>query len=269
MVHDSPVKEHGFLIMDSISKVQPMPLRMSILFFWIPAVLVYILIYKGMPFLLRRGLSGFWSLVTVITVGGTLLIAASVFFYIKEGNALTWQAFAERFRLKKMSGKDWLWLLGILIFAMAAGKVLSSTVVRLAKIPFFSPPDFLLAVFNPLTESSPKSPEFLGIMLKGKWWIVPVYFLMLCFNVFGEEFWWRGYIMPRQELVHGNFTWIIHGLLWTSFHFCWKWNLMGLLPSCLALSFAVYMTKNTTIGIIAHFIGNGMILIPIIIGIIN
>jgi len=28
-----------------------------------------------------------------------------------------------------------------------------------------------------------------------------------------RELWWRGYILPRQELAFGRWTWIIHGLL--------------------------------------------------------
>ena len=46
----------------------------------------------------------------------------------------------------------------------------------------------------------------MGILLKGKWWIVLGYLGGLFFNIFGEEFWWRGYILPRQELVMGKYA---------------------------------------------------------------
>jgi hypothetical protein len=42
---------------------------------------------------------------------------------------------------------------------------------------------------------------FMGVTLKGQWWITIVYFSALLFNIFDEEFWWWGYILPRQEKV--------------------------------------------------------------------
>ena len=42
------------------------------------------------------------------------------------------------------------------------------------------------------------STSFMGIPLKGQWWI-PFYYLMvlLAGNIAGEELWWRGYLLPR------------------------------------------------------------------------
>jgi membrane protease YdiL (CAAX protease family) len=34
----------------------------------------------------------------------------------------------------------------------------------------------------------------------------------------GEELWWRGYVLPRQELAFGRATWVIHGILWSVIH---------------------------------------------------
>lgn len=110
---------------------------------------------------------------------------------------------------------------------------------------------------------------FMGFSLKGNWWIAPVYFSALLFNIFGEEFWWRGYIMPRQELVFGKWTWVVHGLLWAFFHIFWKWNLIILLPLCLTHSYIIYKRKNTWIGIITHLTFNSIPLIALIVGIIG
>ena len=44
----------------------------------------------------------------------------------------------------------------------------------------------------------------------------PVFFF---FNIFGEEFYWRGYIQPRQEILNKKWTWLVHGLLWAFWHF--------------------------------------------------
>jgi len=80
----------------------------------------------------------------------------------------------------------------------------------------------------------------------------------LFFNIFGEELWWRGYMLPRQELVHGNSTWIIHGFLWTMFHAFKYWELAAILPASLALSFVAYKRKNSWPGIVTHLTINGL-----------
>jgi membrane protease YdiL (CAAX protease family) len=60
--------------------------------------------------------------------------------------------------------------------------------------------------------------EFLGIALRGNWGMALVYLAILVLNIVGEEFWWRGYVLPRQELAHGRWAWLVHGILWTLFH---------------------------------------------------
>lgn len=39
----------------------------------------------------------------------------------------------------------------------------------------------------------------MGVRLKGQWWIAVIYFIGWGLNIFGEEFWFRGYMLPRQE----------------------------------------------------------------------
>lgn len=59
----------------------------------------------------------------------------------------------------------------------------------------------------------------MGIAIAGHWWILTYYiFILLCFNIAGEELWWRGYILPRQEAASGKIASLMHGLLWAAFH---------------------------------------------------
>jgi membrane protease YdiL (CAAX protease family) len=96
-----------------------------------------------------------------------------------------------------------------------------------------------------------------------------VYLAILVLNIVGEEFWWRGYVLPRQELVHGRWTWLVHGVLWTLFHAPFWWNLVLLLPSTLSLSFVTSRLRNTTPGLIAHFVMNGLGYVMILLGILS
>jgi membrane protease YdiL (CAAX protease family) len=251
------------------ASITPMSLPLAVLFFGIPSALTTVAIYVLWPALLTAGLSGVWAM--TVCVGGPLLlllVAALVAFRL-EGNALSFAALATRFRLRRMVDRDWLWGLGLFVVFLASFAALRGTATWLASFPAFAPPDHLPALLDPRVPKNTVPTDFLGVPLQGTWWIVVVYLLNLAVNVFGEEFWWRGYILPRQELVHGKRTWVFHGLLWTLFHVFWKWNLLVLLPGCLALSYVVQRTRNTTLGIIVHFAVNAMVMIPLVAGVLG
>jgi membrane protease YdiL (CAAX protease family) len=99
--------------------------------------------------------------------------------------------------------------------------------------------------------------------------LLGVYFTYYFFNVVGEELWWRGYIFPRQELVHGSRTWIVHGLLWAGFHLFTPYNALMVLPGALWMSWIVQKQKNNWIFLIAHAAINGLAMISIISGIMG
>jgi len=104
----------------------------------------------------------------------------------------------------------------------------------------------------------------LGESVRGRWEIVFLFLMLLLFNVVGEELWWRGIILPRQELTHGRWTWVVHGLLWTAFHAFKWWDLLGLLPVCLLIAFISQRTKNNWPALIAHLLFNGLTLILVV-----
>ena len=71
--------------------------------------------------------------------------------------------------------------------------------------------------------------------------------------------------LVAQILAHGRWAWLIHGVLWTLFHFPQRWTYLQILPITLALSYVTYRTRNTSIAMAAHYIGNGALgMIPIL-----
>jgi membrane protease YdiL (CAAX protease family) len=115
--------------------------------------------------------------------------------------------------------------------------------------------------------------EFLGIPLPGHWWVF-FYFVsvLIVFNMFGEELWWRGFILPRQELGQGRWTWVIHGALWDMFHIFYHqtaWTFLAFLPGMLAIAYVCQRLKNTWPGIISHTVANSGIPIAILFGILR
>jgi membrane protease YdiL (CAAX protease family) len=111
--------------------------------------------------------------------------------------------------------------------------------------------------------------EFMRVELKGQWWIAVVYFLGWVLNIFGEEFWFRGFMLPRQEVAYGRWAWSLHGLVWTINHLFQVWTLVILFPYAFLWSYIIQRGKNTWIPIIAHGAANLIPLIVIIIGVIG
>jgi len=250
-------------------KIKPMGIKLSLLYFGIPSVICSFFIYYVMQKLHQNGVNDFVNFFVSMVIPLALMLAAALIAYKIEGNSFNWPAFSSRFRLKKLNGKDWLYTLGLFIAMIIIYATLSFTSKWLIQFQLFSPPEFLIPAVDPRLEQNILLDSFMGVPLKGQWWIAVTYFIMLLFNIVGEEFWWRGYILPRQELAFRKWTWVIHGTLWGLFHIFWKWNLIILLPSCLVLSYVVYKRKNTWIGIITHMAFNSVPLIGIIIGIIG
>jgi membrane protease YdiL (CAAX protease family) len=111
--------------------------------------------------------------------------------------------------------------------------------------------------------------QMAGGSIAGNWGAVLLYLVAFFFNIAGEELWWRGYLLPRQELVFGKSTWLLHGRLWTAFHAFKWWDIIGLLPVCLAISFSAQRLKNNWPALIAHALFNGMSLLAVIAGVVG
>ncbi len=250
-------------------KIKPMGIISSLLFFGIPSAIFSFCIYSVMQKLHQNGINDFVNFfISMVTPLSLMLFAALIAFKI-EGNNFKWSTFSTRFRLKKMTKLDWIYTFGLLVVTILIYESLSFTSKWLIQFKLFSPPEFLLPAVDPRLEQNILLNTFMGIPLKGQWWIAVFYLVFILFNIVGEEFWWRGYILPRQELFFKKWTWVVHGTLWGVFHVFWKWNLIILLPSCLALSFVIDKRKNTWIGIISHMAFNSAPLIGLIIGIIG
>jgi membrane protease YdiL (CAAX protease family) len=250
-------------------KLNPMPLWMSLFFFGVPTSIGVIGLYVVMPALARAGLSLLWN--TMLTVVGMfpLLLGAAFVAYRLEGRRLSWDALKRRFRVLALSKEEWLWTAGLLIVYVGGQILLLPTAGWLASVLPLPLPEGLPPAIDPQVAKTSIPAEFLGVPLRGNWGMALVYLAILVFNIVGEEFWWRGYVLPRQELVHGRWTWLVHGILWTLFHAPFWWNLVSLLPSTLSLSFVTSRLKNTTPGLIVHFIQNGLGYVIVLLGILG
>jgi len=247
--------------------LKPLPLSQALLYFGIPAVGFILGVYFLLPFLRGMGLSEFVSYGLSLLVPLMLMLAASLIALRMEGWPLTWTSIRERFRLRRLEGRDWAWiagsLLGMFILAGVFGYI-SQLILASGAIPL---PAHLSPLLDPRIEPSQAVEvvrKSLGPGYQGNWGLILLTIVLLFFNIVGEEFWWRGLILPRQELVHGKNTWLIHGTLWALFHAFKYWQWLTLIPVTLILSYVAQRRQNTLPGIITHFVFNGLSLIPLI-----
>ncbi len=252
------------------SSIKPLPLGQALLYFGIPALVVLIIVYVLMPILDQRGFPIFYNYFVIYAMIPMLgLIGASIVAIQREGNGSSWAAFKSRARLNRMDKRAWLWAIGLTLFMILSAGLLTPTARWLASFDFLAPPDYWPAELKPSAGGAPGMgdipTEFLGITLAGNWWILVVLLISLVIATLGEEFWWRGYILPRQELVHGKWTWLFHGLLWNLFHLFAPWNLIVILPGTLALSFVAQRLRNTWAAVFAHGVANGLLVLLVVI----
>lgn len=224
----------------------------SLIAFGAPALLMIFSYHVFMPRLIETGLSAAESFAVAHIAPMAILLAVSLHvFHNVEGWPLTWAAFSRRFRYPRPTLKMALLGLGAFMVLNVAYGAFSQASLALFDLAPAS--GVITSVADALDQS-----------VQGRWEIVLLFVMVLFFNVVGEELWWRGIILPGQELTHGRWAWLAHGLLWTAFHTFKWWDLVGLLPVCLVIAYVSQRTRNNWPALIAHGLFNGLALILVI-----
>lgn len=228
--------------------VSPLPIWGSLILFAIPTLLMWLATRLLIP-ALRPHLTGpdiFCWFIAGGSVFFCLFIAAFVAFWIEQGRP-TLKGFAERFRLSGINTGDVAWSVGALIVCGLSSAGIAGLWQLAAQAWGVLPEPSLTPSF---IQVEPLSQNRLLVLLA---WL-PLFF----FNITGEELWWRGYILPRQEQQHHSAAWLVHGLGLTLFHLPLGIDLsIILLPFLFGLPYVVQRRKNLWTGFIIHGILNG------------
>lgn len=117
----------------------------------------------------------------------------------------------------------WLWLIPLLILHTAAALFVSGALDELSVriLPFIAPPgegyelgEFLL---------SPEAPSYFA----GAWGILMMFLVLALFNILGEEFFWRGVMLPKMNGVFGKWDWVANGVIGGAYHLSQPWQILG------------------------------------------
>jgi membrane protease YdiL (CAAX protease family) len=254
--------------MKPLSGMRPLGVLGSGALFVVPAAILYATHYflipafvssKGVPYLVGYLIG--WPLTMA------LFLLAALLGYMLEGNPMRRGSLASRFRMTGMQGRDWAWALGLFVVSIALYFGLGFTSDWLARVPWLAPHPVAPTDFGPQAATA-RIPGFLmGMPLVGKWWVAMVFIVGWLLNIFGEEMWFRGYLLPRQELAMGARAWIANGLMFSFNHIWQPWNLLLILPSALLGAYIVQKRRNTWILILMHGLMNLTLVVTVVLNV--
>ena len=189
-----------------------------------------------------------------------IFVLSMLIVYREEGD-LRWATIRRRLRLNApldpKTGvprrKLWLWIIPIAILAMASsqtvGAALKNLWVRI--LPFLAPP----AGFDPF-ELIFGSPE-LTAQITGNWAFGGLFLILMVFNIFGEEFFFRGVLLPKMGGAFGKWDWVANGVLFGLFHLHEPWVILpAAIDSAVIFALPAKYFRSTWFPIIAHTAAN-------------
>lgn len=231
----------------------------TILMFVWPAVWYTLLIYIiGRQFIPEGGTTPTWVLLGIIVFGPGAEMAAGLILLRREGYILGSHSLRDRIRWKWPNGwKSWLLAVVVLILGMGLSMIIGSANRTLASMPGFMPPEWWPAASNPTVQISSAADSFPDITLEGNFLFVLFYLIIgLVFNIFGEELYYRGFLLPKMRGSFGKWDWVVNGVLFTLKHAYQRWLYPGILVGGLAFAFAAGPMGSLPLAMIYHWVGN-------------
>ncbi len=220
-----------------MNELKPLKWKDYILLYGVPTLLNYIACQLAIPYLEANSALPI-EIIYFISVGGIALLPmffGALYLVKKEINSEKWSDLLRRMKVHKLSKKDWAWTISTFILLSITSFLIAK--VLMPKLGFDATPFFF--------KNMPLDISHLWIL-----YVWPIFFF---FNIFGEEFLWRGYIQPRQELQLKKWTWLVHGLFWAAWHIPMGLDLIfASLPIFFILPAVVQHRQNTTIAIVVH-----------------
>jgi len=228
------------------------------MFAW-PAIWFTFLIYVlGRQFIPTGGATPTWLLMTIIILGTGAELAVGLVLLRREGFRLTVSALRDRIRWRWPKGwKSWVLAGIVFVLGMSLSMAMGPVNRALASVPGFIPPEWWPAGSNPTIPVKGAADVFPEISLEGNFLFVFLYFVVgLVFNIFGEEIYYRGYLLPRMRGVFGNWDWIANGVLFTLKHVYQRWLYPGILIGGLSFAFAFGPLGSLPLAMVYHWVGN-------------
>ncbi|MBA2549089.1 MAG: CPBP family intramembrane metalloprotease [Burkholderiaceae bacterium] len=215
----------------------------TLLLFGVAGGLLYLVTHALIPTLFSR--TGWQPILLWFLLGGLGIFLPLILFGIglvrREPLSEGRRSWAHRLRFRRMSGADWRWTLGgLVLVATLSAAVQGALTIGLGEVNLHPP----FMQFEPLGP--------------GRYWILAAWLPFWLLNILGEEFLWRGVLLPRQEIALGQHAWLANAVGWSLFHLAFGWQLLMLLsPILFILPYVAQRTQNTWPAVIMHAGLNG------------
>jgi membrane protease YdiL (CAAX protease family) len=192
----------------------------------------------------------------LLTLGLIWLFVLSMVIVRQEEGDLRWATVKRRLRLNTprdpTTGQPrprlWLWVVPFLIAVAVVELVLRSPIQNawVSVFPFFAEPAGYS--FDAILESQ----EILA-RLEGAWWFFALFVISAVFNtILGEEFLFRGVLLPKMEGVFGRWSWVANSILFGLYHVHQPWGILDSILTGLLYTFPAYRYRSTWMSIILH-----------------
>jgi membrane protease YdiL (CAAX protease family) len=182
-------------------------------------------------------------------------VLAMLIVYREEGD-LRWTTIRRRFWLNApldpKTGEPrrrlWLWLIPLVVLFFLGWQGYGPVLIKLWQqiLPFLAPPPG----FNP-TDLLFSSPE-MQAQLVGAWGFYGLLLVLAVFNILGEEFLFRGVLLPKMEGVFGKWDWVANGVLFAVYHVHEPWFILAQLDGIILFALPARRFRSTWLAIIVH-----------------
>ena len=205
--------------------------------------------------------------VALLTVGLIWLFVLSLIIVYREEGDLRWATIRRRLWLNTPRDlktgeplrKLWLWLIPLILLFFATLFFVAPLLgtLWLSVFPFFGPPPG----FDPGQLLG--SPE-IQTQLVGAWDFLLLFVALAFFNIFGEEFLFRGVMLPKMGGTFGKWDWVANGVLFSAYHWHEPWGILPLIVgSVFWLALPPRLFRSTWMSIVVHGV-QYVLFIPII-----
>jgi uncharacterized protein len=194
--------------------------------------------------------------IVLLTLGLVWLFVLSMIIVRREEGDLRWATLKRRLRLNAPRepatgaprARLWLWVIPFLVGVVVVELVLASALENawVSVFPFLAEPQGYS--FDAILGSQ----EILD-RLVGAWWFFALFVIFSVFNtILGEEFLFRGVLLPRMEGVFGRWSWVANNVLFALYHVHVPWVMPNAFLTGLLYTYPAYRYRSTWMSIILH-----------------
>jgi len=193
-------------------------------------------------------------------------VLAIIILYFEEGN-IRLSTICRRFwlnhpvsaRTGETKKSLWWWIVPLVLLVAFVEIDLRPTLVNLWAIIFP-----LVAEPKGYDIYSMFTPE-LSAQMVGAWGLLGLFFVNALFNtVLGEEFLFRGVLLPKMEGVFGKWDWVANGVIFGFYHLHQPWDIPSSILTGLTYTFSAKRFRSNWMAVIIHSVESIPILVTIL-----